>query len=111
MGGARVAGVYWHDREQRWRALISVSAGDGKTKQRYLGIFVNEEEAALAYDQAAREHHGDKAQLNFSDLPPQPQVVPTKASRQGSSQYRGEGRCTRALGRSPCRRQDSWRCT
>jgi hypothetical protein len=40
-----------------------------------LGFFVNEVEAALAYDQAASEHHGDKAQLNFPDLPPQPQMA------------------------------------
>jgi hypothetical protein len=28
---------------------------------------VNELDAALAYDQAAREHHNDKAKLNFPD--------------------------------------------
>jgi hypothetical protein len=59
---------------------------------------VNEVDAALAYDQAAREHHGDKAQLNFPDLPPQPQAASSKATRQGTSKYRGKGRGTQALG-------------
>jgi hypothetical protein len=48
---------------------------DGQQKTESLGDFVHEVDAALAYDQAAREHHGDNAQLNFPDLPPQPQVV------------------------------------
>jgi hypothetical protein len=55
---------------------------------------VNEVDAALAYDQAAREHHKDKAKLNFPDLPPQPQAALSKTPRQATSQYRGKGRCT-----------------
>jgi hypothetical protein len=60
-------------------------------------------DAALAYDQAAREYHKDKAQLNFPDLPPQPQVgwsmvIPSQAasdktSRHPTSRYRGESSC------------------
>jgi hypothetical protein len=72
------AGVYWHSLSKRWMATLKVIAGDGTRKTTSLGGFVKEVDAALAYDQAAREHHGDKAQLNFPDLPPQPQVVPTK---------------------------------
>jgi hypothetical protein len=54
-------------------------------------------DAALAYDQAAREHHKDKAKLNFPDLPPQPQAAVIETPRQATSQYRGKGSCTRAL--------------
>jgi hypothetical protein len=51
---------------------------------------VNEMDAALAYDQAAREHHGNKARLNFPDLPRQPQVASSVTPRQPAiSQYRG----------------------
>jgi hypothetical protein len=46
-----------------------------------LGRFTNEVAAALAYDHAARLYHGNKAQLNFPDLPPQPD----HASSQGPS--------------------------
>jgi hypothetical protein len=51
-------------------AEIRVATGDGESKKRYLGGFVNEVDAALAYDQAPRENHKDKAKLNFPDLPP-----------------------------------------
>jgi hypothetical protein len=73
------AGVYrdrWH---KEWRAATLTIAGNGQTKLRYLGSFVNEVNAALVYDQAAREHHGDQTQLNFPDLPPQPQELLFKA--------------------------------
>jgi hypothetical protein len=88
------AGVSWKSQNKRWEATIYTHAGDGKRKKRYLGYFLDEAEAALAYDQAAREHHKDKAKLNFPDLPPQPQAALRKTPRQGSSQYRGEGNCT-----------------
>jgi hypothetical protein len=56
---------------------------------------LNEVEAALAYDQAAREHHKDKAKLNFPDLPPQPQVqwASSRTPREAGSEYRGKSRC------------------
>jgi hypothetical protein len=53
------------------------------SKLMHLGSFVNEVDAALAYDQAAHEHHGDKAQLNFPDLPPPPHVATKRARGQG----------------------------
>jgi hypothetical protein len=86
----------------RWRAAIGVIAEDGKSKPRHLGCFLNQVDEALAYDQPAREHHKDKAQLNFPDLPPQPQVASSKTTRQPTSQYRGKDRLTWAFATLPC---------
>lgn len=49
----------------RWRALITK---DGKTF--YLGRFVNPEDAARAYDKAARELYGSHAFVNFPEVLP-----------------------------------------
>jgi hypothetical protein len=54
-----------------WRARITFGG-----KRRHLGSFATEEEAALAYDHAARESFGEFAWLNFPDVklenPPDP---------------------------------------
>jgi hypothetical protein len=44
-------GVCWHKRAKKWMAAIYV---DGKKK--YLGIFVDEDDAGRAYDTAVRKH-------------------------------------------------------
>jgi hypothetical protein len=58
---SRYKGVTWHVCGQ-WAARITL---DGK--RRHLGLFGAEEEAALAYDAAARAALGDLARLNFPD--------------------------------------------
>lgn len=55
-------GVSWRKQCQKWSAQIKV---DGK--QIHLGLFNEEVEAARAYDQAARELHGEFARLNFQE--------------------------------------------
>lgn len=56
---SRFRGVY------RDRNLWQVKCSDPNGKNRYIGKFRCETEAALAYDKAAREWHGEFARLNF----------------------------------------------
>lgn len=51
-------GVCWH--KTGWTSQIKIN---GKTT--YLGIYLDPEEAARAYDKAAKELHGEFAVLNF----------------------------------------------
>lgn len=55
-------GVSWTVSKRRWRAAIKV---DYRTK--CLGYFRSEEDAARAYDAAARQFYGAFAMLNFPD--------------------------------------------
>jgi hypothetical protein len=55
-------GVSWHIRDKFWRANIRA---DGR--QIFLGSFNTPEEAARAYDAAARTYFGEFARLNFPD--------------------------------------------
>lgn len=46
-------GVAWHERSQKWQARIKENGSE-----RSLGYHATEEEAARAYDDAARRIHG-----------------------------------------------------
>jgi hypothetical protein len=53
---SRHRGVYWHKRGKKWRASITANG-----KRKWLGTFVDEDDAARAYDAAVRKHYpGDK---------------------------------------------------
>lgn len=55
-------GVSWIRRRSNWQSEIAASG-----KRRNLGYFSTAEEAARAYDAAAKEMHGHFAWLNFPD--------------------------------------------
>jgi hypothetical protein len=53
-------GVYWKKQLGKWASQITFNG-----KQHHLGYFLSSEDAARAYDSAAREYHGEFALLNF----------------------------------------------
>jgi len=53
-------GVSWHKRSGKWLARLKVAGRD-----KYLGVFYCEADAAHAYDAAARNHFGEFANPNF----------------------------------------------
>lgn len=55
-------GVSWHKRDSKWRANIRHHG-----KEKSLGYFNTAEEAARAYDKAAREFHGPYCKQNFPE--------------------------------------------
>lgn len=57
---SRFKGVSWCKRSERWLAQIMVNK-----RNKFLGYFSVEEEAAAAYDSAAREFFGEFARPNF----------------------------------------------
>lgn len=59
-GSSRYKGVYRH--RTRWEAGIRLAG-----EHHYLGTFATEEEAARAYDEAARRFYGEFALLNFPE--------------------------------------------
>lgn len=57
---SKFKGVQWHKKGKKWVSEIVANK-----KKTYLGLFINEEDAAKAYDVKAKELHGEFANLNF----------------------------------------------
>ena len=55
-------GVGWHSKNKSWRARVRVNG-----RELCVGYFSSPVEAAVAYDAAARKHHGVYATLNFPE--------------------------------------------
>lgn len=59
---SKYKGIYWKKKIRKWQASIQFNK-----KRIYLGRFLDEIEAAKAYDRAAKKYHGEFACLNFPD--------------------------------------------
>lgn len=75
---SKFKGVCWHKRYGKFQADIRLN---GKSK--FLGMFVSELDAALAYDAAAREHFGEFALCNFPPKKPCIASAPALVSAHG----------------------------
>lgn len=57
---SKYKGVHWHKAQKKWAAKITENK-----KIHHLGYFKTEEQAAKAYDDAARKYHKEYASLNL----------------------------------------------
>ena len=58
-------GVSWNKRGEKWEAYIHLPDQKRKGRKRRLGLFKDEKQAALAYNQAATSSFGKFAKLNI----------------------------------------------
>jgi hypothetical protein len=58
---SKFKGVQWHKAGKKWVSEIVVNK-----KKTYLGLFINEEDAAKDYEIKSKELHGEFSKLNFT---------------------------------------------
>ncbi|MBT3982931.1 MAG: hypothetical protein HOE90_16350 [Bacteriovoracaceae bacterium] len=61
-GSSKYKGVSFHKKSKRWQAYITVNG-----KKLYLGYYKSQDDAAIAYNNAAQEHFGEFVNLNKLD--------------------------------------------
>ena len=59
-GTSKFKGVFWHSAARKWAACITESG-----RNKYIGVFNVEEDAARAYDREALLLYGEFAYMNF----------------------------------------------
>ncbi len=57
---SKYKGVYWYDSRKCWMAQLMNNGN-----RIFIGYYINEKEAALAYNRVAIKYHGEFAQLNI----------------------------------------------
>jgi len=57
---SKYKGVWWDKRKKKWAVTIGIN-----NRSNWLGVFDNEDEAAIVYDNAALKHYGAFAFVNF----------------------------------------------
>ncbi|KAG1656379.1 hypothetical protein FOA52_011004 [Chlamydomonas sp. UWO 241] len=85
---SRFIGVTWDGSKSAWRTYLT----DPRTKrQRHIGSYDSEEEAARAYDSAAVQVHGPAVKRNFPGVATSelPVVVVKKRKQRNSSRFMG----------------------
>lgn len=60
---SKYKGVSWNSAYKKWFARIAVD-----NREIFIGVFDNEEEAAISVDTFTRKYHGEFARLNFPDI-------------------------------------------
>jgi hypothetical protein len=59
---SKYKGVSWHKHQKKWQAQICYNG-----RNKCVGCFDDEIDAAKAYDEAAKKYHKEFAVLNFAD--------------------------------------------